>query len=363
VEIFRFAQNDDIELYKETLMFNSKKIFALVALALVAMFASTLIACAPEKPAIAQTAPTPMPTPTNTPAPAPTKLASRAAPTGIKATGNLVAATQATMAFPAAGRVKEIAVKEGDAVKKGALLIALDPSVLDFAVAQAQAGYDTAKASYDRVMAGPTQDEIAIAKSNLERAKAAVDQAQAAYDRIGGVTNPFISMTPQSLALQQATQTYQGALAQFNLTVNHPTTAERQTVEAQLALAKAALDLAKQNAANAKIFAPFDGTITWIGPRANESLAANAAAIMLADLSQMQVLVNVDEITLSGIRLGQKATITLDALADKTLTGKVRKIGLLATSTGNVASVPVTLDIDATDAVIYPGLTATVEFH
>lgn len=281
----------------------------------------------------------------------------------VKAIGNLVSATQASLAFQASGRVKEIDVKEGDKVQTGALLASVDTSLLDLQVAQAQAALDSATANYDNIKAGPTTDDLALAKSNLDRAKAALSQAQAAYDHIGGSSNPLIAMLPQALALQQAYSAYQGALASYNLTVNHPTATELEIAQAQVAQAQAALNLAQQSVGNATIVAPFDGTVLWIGPHIGESVAPSAPAMTLADLAHMQVQVGVDEDTLALIKVGQTATITLDAVPDKTLTGKVSKIGILATTAAGIVSVPATVDIDPTDAPIYPGLSATVEIN
>ncbi len=281
----------------------------------------------------------------------------------VKAIGTFASAHQAVLAFQLAGRVKEIKVKEGDQVQPGARLAALDTSILDLQVAQAQAALDLATTNLEKVQAGPTADDVALAKSRLDLAKAAVAQAQAAYDRIGGASNPFIAMTPQSLALEQATQTYQGAWATYHLTVNHPTAAELKTAQAQVAQAQAALDLAKQNLANAKIIAPFDGVVVWVGPHIGEAVSPNAPVMTMADLSQMQVQVGVDENTLAAIQVGQSATITADALPARTLTGHVSKIGLLATTTAGIVSVPVTVDVDPTDVLIYPGLSATVEIQ
>jgi HlyD family secretion protein len=63
------------------------------------------------------------------------------------------------------------------------------------------------------------------------------------------------------------------------------------------------------------------------------------------------------------LQVGQSVSITVDALSGKTLTGRISKIGLLATASGNLVSTPVTIDIDPTSALIYPGLSATVEFQ
>jgi len=300
---------------------------------------------------------------TPTPSALSTRLASRAGSFNVKANGTLLSSKQATLAFAVTGRVKEIKVEEGMKVKAGDTLASLDTGSLEVQVMQAQAAFNLAVVSFNKVKAGPNADEVAIAKSNLDRAKAAVDQAQAAYDRIGGASNPFSGLSPQALTLQQATSAFQAAVATYNLAVNRPTDVELGVAAAQLAQAQVTLEGAKVSLANAKIVAPFDGTVVAIVPKVGESIAANVAAVTLADLSKMQVIVNLDENSLTGIKLGQTVNLTVDALGGRPLTGKVRKIGLLGTVATGVVSVPVTIDIDPTDAPIYPGLSATVEFQ
>lgn len=266
--------------------------------------------------------------------------------------------------------------------------------------AAALAAEKAAEANFARVAQGPNADELTIAKSNVDRAKAALDQAQAVYDKAGGATNPYAGLLPTSVLLEQATINYQSALAGYNLAKNHPTIAELAGAAAQLAQAKsivaqltptaenlalaqagveqaqaaiaqaqagvgqaqAAVDLAKASKANATITAPFDGVVVLVGPKVGEFVNGGVTVVTLADLSKMQVVANVDEITLSGLQVGQSATLSVDALGTKTLTAHISKIGLWGTSSGGVTSVPVTLDVDASDAHIYPGLSANVQF-
>jgi len=280
-----------------------------------------------------------------TPSAAPSQ---RVAPNRVRATGNIASASQATLAFQAAGRIKEIKAKEGDKIKAGTIFAALENVVtLDAQVASAQS-------ALDKVKAGPSPDDLLIAKANVDRAKAALDQAQSAYDKLGGSSNPSIGATSQGLALQQAYISYQQAAAQFNIAANHPTPQE-------LTAAQATLETAKQNAANARLSAPFDGTVLWIGVRVGESSAVGGAAAAVADLTRMQVLVNVDEVSASSIKVGQPAIISVDAYPDKPLKGRVSKIAFLGISTNNFVTIPVTVDIDPTDVPIYPGLSATVD--
>ncbi len=339
------------------------------------------------------------------------KTAAAVPATTVQAVGTFNSANQASLAFQSAGRVKDIKVKEGDLVKPGDLLVSLDTTVLDLQVVQAQAAVDTAQARLDTLknpsstdvaaaqaavasaeatvaqLKTPSENDLIIAKSDLDTAQAALSQAQAAYDRVGGANNPMIGMTPQSLALQQASDAYQKASAVYNsrtsptdlqfkqaqagleqaraalarLTTPNPN--DVKTAQAAVSQAQAALDLAKQNVSNAQITAPFGGTVVWVGPHVGESETPGAPAVVVADLSQLQVQVGVDENTLAQIKVGQAASIRADALPGVVLTGKVSKIGLLATTTAGIINVPVTVAVDPTQSPVAPGLSATLDIN
>ncbi len=292
---------------------------------------------------------------------APTRIALNAPV--LKFSGSLMSASQANIAFQMGGRVQELKVKEGDRVKAGTVLIVLDTSTLQIQLQQAQAVYDAAQASYDKVKQGPTRDDVMVAKANLDKAKASLDQAQAAYDRIGGASNSLIGLTPQSLALQQASSAYQAAVAQYDQAVAHPTDTELRQAQAQLDQAQAGLYLAQQNLTNAALTSPIDGTVTTLSPKRGESVAPGTPVATVADLQHMQVQVNLDESSLATVKLNQPVALTLDALGGQSLTGHVSKIAQNATTTGGIVSVPVTIDVDPTDAPIYPGLSANVQFQ
>lgn len=387
---------------------------ALMALGLVA--AIFCVGCG-ALPGSQPAAPTPRPVviqPTAVPpTPIPVSSINDSAGGLARVTGNFLAASQAAVAFQMPGRIQTILIKEGDKVSKGDKIAILDTTTLEFQVAQAEAALKLAKArleqtqtpvspeqeaaakaalaaaqaAYNRVSAGPSQDEVAAAKANLDRAKALVDQAQAAYDKAGGASNPYAGVLPTSVALQQATAGYEAALAQFNLAKNHPTATELAGAASQLAQAKAAVaqltptnenlaiaqagvdqaqaavNLARAGLANATLVAPIDGTVVLMGPKVGEYVNPGVPVVTLADLSKMQVQANVDELTLANLKVGQPATLFVDVLGGRALPAKINKIGLFATSGGGVTSVPVTLDVEATDAPVYPGLSATVQFQ
>ncbi len=389
-------------------MFN-RKILLITVVAAVALVAIVLVMIMANQPALAGAAnqpPRAAVTPANEP---PALLAS----TTIQVLGTIVSPNQGSVTFKGSGRITELRVQEGAMVKKGDTLALLDTTELQLAVQQAQAALagaqarlnqvkspgtdadvaaartalDAAQKNYDKIRAGPSVNDLAPLKAQADNAKAAVDQAQAAYDRIGGASNPFIAMTPQSAALQQAMNNYKGAVAAFNNAATHPTPAELaaaqgQVEQAQAALARlsptadnvaaaqaqvdqanVALALAQQHLANATLTAPLEGIVIWLGPHVGETVAPTTAIATLADLSHLQLQGSIDQVLLEQIQVGQTATIIPDAFRDKTVTGKVSRIGWLATSNAGVTNLPVTIDVDPSAVPLRPGLSATAQIQ
>jgi HlyD family secretion protein len=362
--------------------------------------------------AACQAAPTnPSPRPLAAPTSQPTLAAAMA--DAVEVQGVFTAPDQATLAFKGSGRMNEVRVQEGAKVKKGDPLAALETTELQLAVQQAQAALagaqahlnqtktpatnaDTAAAqasvdaalkNYEQVRAGPTPNDLAAFKAQVDNAKAALDQAQAAYDKIGGASNPSIGMTPQSVQLQTAFNNYNAALAAFNNAVTHPTAAElaaawEQVQQAQAVLsrlqptsdsiaaaqaqvdqAQAALALAQQQVTNATLTAPFDGTVLALGAHAGEMVGPATAILTLADLSHLQLQAGVDQNLIEQIQVGQTVTIVADAFKDQPVTGQVARIGWLATTAAGITNIPVTIDVAPGAVPLRPGLTATVEFR
>ncbi len=281
---------------------------------IVFLLALTIIGCGAQ--------PTPVkPTPTAAPV--------KGAQSGerVIAEGRVTPVKNAALSFAISGIVTQVPIVMGDRVQPGQLLAQLDTKPLELAVAQAQASLDLANANLDKVKAGPLPDDVALAKSKLDLARAAVAQTQAAYDRIGGTSNPHIAMTQESLALQQATQTFQGALATYNLTINHPTPAELKTAQAQVAQASAARDIASEQLKSAKLIAPFAGTIITLDIKAGEFATQGAAILRLADTSAWQIeTTDLTELNVAKVSEGTPVTMTFDAIPDLELAGKVAKI-------------------------------------
>ncbi len=368
---------------------------------------------------------TPYPSVFSTPVPAHTPIPSGASlaastptsslPTGM-VKGKVAPVRYARLAFSASGVVAKILVREGERVQAGEIIAELDLRDLNLRVKSAQDSLNIAKATLAQVKApaskeeiaavqamyesaaavlaklqrGPSREELTALKANLEKAKAARDQAQAAYDRIGGSTNPYIAMMPASLQLQQASLDYEIALANYTKSVT-PDAADLAQAKSQLAQAEAnyalkkfgakaedialaqarvqqaetALEQAQLDVSKAKIIAPMTGQVIGMQLRPGEPIQAGGLAATLVDLSELRVeTTELDEFGVTTVWIGQAVRITVDALPDKTLGGKVvsvvpPQVPLRADDSPFYVA---TIALDAQDARLQYGMTVRVDF-
>ena len=332
----------------------------LLALAILFLLAISLIACG--------AAATPTPKPVGT-------LPAIKVSNKVVAEGKVVPVKGASLSFQVTGTIAEIPVNVGDRVEAGAALVRLDTKPFDLQLAQAEANYaaavakhaqlkrgpttmdataaqqsvTSAQAAYDNLLRPPQNDLIAL-KTDMDKAKAQVDRAQAAYDRIGGDSNPFANMTLERAALQTAWLDYQKAIALYNSKINPsdaqiqqaiaavqtaksnlakltPTAEDLAASEANVNAAKAARDLPADTLARAKLTAPFAGIVVAIEPKVGETVAIGTPVVRVADTSNFQVeTTDLTEINVVNVKEGDTATVTLDAITDLELTGKVANI-------------------------------------
>jgi multidrug efflux pump subunit AcrA (membrane-fusion protein) len=139
-----------------------------------------------------------------------------------------------------------------------------------------------------------------------------------------------------------------------------------QQYNVDLAKALVALGNSKDNFLKTAILAPFDGTVVSVGVKKNDVLSAidyaSKVAVQLVDTSQIKFQGQVDEIDILKIKNGQKATISVDAVPNKTFTGTVSFISPYGTAdTNNVVKFPVTIKLDPTDVALKGSLTATAD--
>ncbi len=141
-------------------------------------------------------------------------------------------------------------------------------------------------------------------------------------------------------------------------------TADKSNQES-LAQAKTALDLARINLAYATIRAPVSGIVINRAVSIGETVAASYSSPVLYtiadDMSKMQVLTTVDESDIGMIAVGQTATFSVEAYADRKFSGVVSQIRLAPVSIQNVVNYTVVIDVDNSDLKLMPGMTADVD--
>ena len=236
----------------------------------------------------------------------------------VSATGQLSAVTTVQVGTQVSGQVSQILVDFNDRVKKGQLLARIDPTLQQQAVLDAQAG-------------------LVRAQADLDRSKAEYDRNKTLYDQKVLTATEFTT-------------------AQYNYTV----------AQASVKSAQVALDRARKNLGYTEIYAPIDGVVVQrnvdVGQTVAASLSAPQLFLIANDLSQMQILANVDESDIGQIHEAQDVRFTVQAYPNQTFTGKVRQVRLQSATTENVVNYTVVVTVDNPKGTLLPGMTATVQF-
>ena len=111
---------------------------------------------------------------------------------------------------------------------------------------------------------------------------------------------------------------------------------------------------------NYTITAPINGTIIEKDAKAGDAAKAGDTLCIVYDLSYLEMSINVDELQISSISVGQKVQITADAVPDKTYVGTVTRVSMKGASNGGTTTYPVSIRIDDTDG-LRPGMNANAE--
>jgi len=226
----------------------------------------------------------------------------------VEATGKVLSARQVELSLPFGGRVKRVAVSMGDKVKVGQLLLELEAPDAERQVREAELNLVIRQLQLDKARAGASPEEIEIAQSNLRRAALAKQVAQAAYDEIASEENAEVS--PEALALQQATIDYQIAQGNYKRLFNGPPIEELATIEKQLELSHLALKRAQAQLEEMRLVASVAGTVLRVEVSEGEMVSAYRPMVVIADLTSFE--------------------IRLDAYPTHTLSGNIVSLALAA---------------------------------
>lgn len=123
--------------------------------------------------------------------------------------------------------------------------------------------------------------------------------------------------------------------------------------KARLAAAQATLNLSK-------IIAPFDGTVTQAKPQAGDRVSQDDLAFHVDDLSQLMIDLQISEVDINSVAVGQPVTITFDAIQNKSYNGFVTSVDLSGQKNQGAVDFMVTVSLTDADELVKPGMTAAV---
>ncbi|WP_133477512.1 efflux RND transporter periplasmic adaptor subunit [Cognatilysobacter segetis] len=251
----------------------------------------------------------------------------------ISSTGQLSAISTVVVGSEVSGKVTDVYVDFNDHVGKGQVLARIDPSTYEAQIAQGSAAINAAQA-------------------NSAEAAATLRNAEADYRRKA-------ELGRQKLVAQADVDLARATLERARATL----TASR----AQIAQQQAGTRTSRVNLARTEIRSPVDGVVLTRSIEPGQTVAASFQAPELfklaEDLSQMKIELAVDEADIGQVKVGQRASFTVDAFPDRRFRGEVAQVRLSATTTNNVVTYPVVIRVDNRDGTLLPGMTANAEIE
>ena len=248
----------------------------------------------------------------------------------ITATGTIEPVTSVTVGTQVSGIVSKLYVDYNSVVKKGQVIAELDKSNL-------MSQLNSAKANLQQMQANlrKAQEDLAYQHANFNRYKTLYNKGLVS-------ANDF----------ETARLSYQ--------TASQSVSSVRQQVNA----AQEEVKRAQTNLGYATITSPIDGIVLSKSVEEGQTVAASFSTPELftiaQDLTNMQVVANVDEADIGGVKEGERVTFTVDAYPDETFQGMVKQVRQEATTTNNVVTYEVVISAPNANLKLKPGLTANV---
>jgi HlyD family secretion protein len=276
----------------------------------------------------------------------------------VSASGKIQPHDLVNISADTVGRVTDLAVDEGVRVKKGQFLMQIDPKLLASAADQAQASLAAARSQAEQLRVAAQSAHAALKQAQDEFAR------QQQLSKTGLTTKQALDNAESTLRMREA----DAASADKQI----------ETQRLRMQQEQAALESARYNLSKVRIQSPIDGIVTRRNIEEGETVVVgtmnNAGTVLLtiADMSVIEAQVEVDETDIPTVSIGQKATVTIDAMPGKTFHGHVTEIGNspIQSSTGSTqqasASTQATnflvkVKIDDQIPDVRPGFTCTAD--
>ena len=333
----------------------------------------------------------------------------------VTATGALQAVTTVQVGSQASGTISALYADFNSQVKKGQVIAQLDPSQAKAQVEQARANLEQAKASLANARAAVTNSRAGVsdaqakslaARTTVQNNQAGVSGAEANVSVLKAQQDDALSLLKQQESLlkagviaqrdydvamtayKTAEAKYNQAVAQLNqakLTEQSSQSAgiaqSQAAVEqskaqvqqsqaqvgqaaAQVQQAQAALSLAEVNLSHTTITSPIDGVVVSRDVNVGQTVAASLSAPTLFtianDLTQMQVIANIDQADIGLVEQAKSVKFTVDAFPAKEFDGKIQQMRLNPVNVQNVVTYNVVIDVSNPDQKLKPGMTANL---
>lgn len=255
----------------------------------------------------------------------------------VSAAGRIYPVIEVKINSQVSARIERLAVREGQHVERGEILVVLDRTLYQARLEGAEASLSSQKSSSEAALATLRQ-----AEDLLNEQKALAEQ----------------SLTSERL-LRDSQNGYDAARARYNASL------------AQVSSAQASLKQAEEDLSRTTIRAPMPGTITALSVEEGEmvlgtQMTMGTQIMAVSDLSRMEVEVDVDETDVVAVVVNQDAEVEVDALPDTILAGRVTEIANSGTTLGagtqmEVTNFAVKVELIDSDPRLRPGMSATVD--
>ena len=252
-------------------------------------------------------------------------------------TGSTQPARQVSLRSQAEGSLLTLTYNVGDSVAQGQVVGTLDATLLQTAVGEAQAELAARQFEVTRAEA-----ELADIRTRINQANLDLQQARNDAQRLRTLANEG------ALAEQTAEQaeTTLGGAQQALLSAQEQVRTREQSVAAarqRVVAQQAMVQETQKRLSFANLMAPLSGVVLERVVEPGDLLRPGEAVLTLGDLSEVVVVIEVTDRNLSDFRLGQSASITIDALPGETFSGQVSRISPLADRTSRLVPVDITL--------------------
>src|SRR5689334_1225509 len=290
----------------------------------------------------------------------------------LTASGYVVAHHKIAVGAKVMGRVAWIGVEKGDNVQEGQVLVRLEDSEFRAQVNQAQANLAAAQAQHDRVKTGSRPEEKLKDKAAVLQAEANLKNAEAEYERTESLYRSGVSSKAdydRALANRDsAAALLQAARQSSAMTDIGPRKEEIRAAEAEVQQMRAALDYANTQLAATEIKAPVTGTVLerivergeMVSPSAFGGSGARTSVVDLADLTDLQVELDISQTDFARLKPSQRAEIIPDAYPNLKFTGFLAEIAPEADRAK--ATVQVKVKVENPNEQLRPEMNARVNF-